>query len=583
MSAVPGPRWRAHASVLGLFLVLAVLLFHRAWSSPGTTWIGGPGDPPLFMWYLRWMPWAIGHGVNPLFTDHMNFPDGVNLMWNTTMPLPSLLLSPLTLSIGPLATYNVLMTVAVALNGFVTHLVLLRLGVSRAAAVAGASLFAFSPYVVAHATAHPNLPTAFLLPVLALLVAHVLVEQRRPPLAVGAVLGVVAWAQLLSSEELLASAVLTSAVAVMVLATLFRDRVRAHGPYALRALVAAAVVGLTLAAVPLAFQFLGPQRVTHGALWGPDIFVSDAWTFVVPTGHQQLEPDSARQITSRFTDACCPAEWNGYVGLPLAALLVGTAVVLWRRRLVRAVSVVAVVMALLSMGPHLHVRGTVTSLPLPFALIEPVPVLKNLLAGRLMLYVYLAGAVLVALAFDELARHHRALAAGTVALALLPLLPTFDFPATRTTTPRFFTSSDVERIPAGSVALVAPFARDTSTSEPMLWQARAGLRYRMPSGYALGPDHTGRFVYLPIPTLLSTTMEGIQRGGPPPALDAATRKGLWADLARAEVATVLVGPMAHRLTMVAFLRELLGRDPVEAGGVYVWSEVRSPSGALLSG
>src|SRR5688572_8717593 len=102
-------RWRVHwAPPLTLFVALAVLLFHQAWASPGTTWIGGPGDPPLFMWYLRWMPWAIAHGHNPLFTDHMNFPDGVNLMWNTTMPVPSLLLSPLTLVVGPLATYNVL-------------------------------------------------------------------------------------------------------------------------------------------------------------------------------------------------------------------------------------------------------------------------------------------------------------------------------------------------------------------------------------------------------------------------------------------------------------------------------------------
>jgi hypothetical protein len=244
---------------------------------------------------------------------------------------------------------------------------------------------------------------------------------------------------------------------------------------------------------------------------------------------------------------------------------------------VRVVTIVAGIMALLSMGPHLHVDGTVTNTRLPFALLHHVPVVKNLLAGRLMLYVYLAGAVLLALAVDHLARRSKALAGAVAVAVLLPLVPTFHFPATRTTTPAFFSSPAVARIPAGTTALVAPFARDTSTSEPMLWQARAGMRYRMPAGYALGPSETGSFVYLPIPTLLSRTMEEIQRGAPAPQLSVDQQREIWADMRRSQVRSVIVGPMGNQPSMVDFFRSLLGRDPLRLGGVHLWTGVRPPA------
>ena len=57
--------------------------------------------PGIFTWSLRWTPFAIGRQISPLFSDYLDPPDGVNLMWNTWVPLPGLLVSPLTLASGP--------------------------------------------------------------------------------------------------------------------------------------------------------------------------------------------------------------------------------------------------------------------------------------------------------------------------------------------------------------------------------------------------------------------------------------------------------------------------------------------------
>ena len=558
-----------------IFGGLTVLFFYRAWLSPWRYWIGEPGDPALFMWYLRWFPYAIGEWQNPLFTTHMNYPDGVNLMWNTSMPLAGLVLSPLTMTVGPIFTYNVLMTLAVVLSAWCAYLAIRRYVESHPAAVIGGILYGFSPYMVAHARAHPNLLMAFIPPLLLIVLDEILVRQRRSYVAMGIVLGVLAASQVLLTEELLASQAIVFAVGLGLLVALNPREVAGRVAHAARALGLALAIFVLLVAWPLGFQFLGPQRVTHGSLWGPDIFVSDLLGFVVPTELQQLSGPWATEITRRFTDSCCVAEWNSYLGLPLIVLLTVVAITLWSNKLVRFATLLAAAVALLSMGPHLHVAGKVTTIRLPLSVISELPVIGNLLAARLMLYVYLFAAILLAAFIDHARRSRvaRDIVALTTLVALIPLVPKIPFPATRATIPSFFSSPELSQIPEGSVALVAPFARDASTSGPHLWQAAADMRYRMPSGYALGPDESGRFVNLPLPTSLSIAMEQIQLGAGLPKMNKAARREWRRDLRVTDVSTVIVGPMLHQQAMVNFFRSLLDREPVRTGGVYLWRGV----------
>jgi hypothetical protein len=579
------PPWRARARrlrpepqdvlALAAFVLLTMWLFRGAWRHPMTTWVGGPGDPPFFMWLLRWLPHALTEGQNPFYTHHLNFPDGVNLMWNTAVPLPALLLAPFTLLVGPVFAYNVLVTAAVALSGCTAYVMLRRYVIARSAAFTGALLYGFSPYILSHAHEHPNLTAAFIPPLLLLLLDDILVRQRRSAVRSGLMLGGLTFAQLMISEEVLATQALVAVVALAILMALHPRQVRSHARHAATALGVGLVTALALGSFPLLFQFFGPRRVRTGALWGPDLFVSDLLGFVIPRGHLRFTPSWTTEVTKNFTDACCASEWSSYLGVPLLVLMIVITARLWSRPLVRLAGLLSAATALLSMGPHLHVRGYVSPMALPFAEFAELPVVGNMLAARLMLYVYLMAAIILAVALDHLLREPRrsAAAVALAGAALLPLLPRLDFPSTRASTPAFFRSEVRERIAKNGIVLVAPFARDTSTSAPMLWQAEADMHYRMPEGYSLGPDRSGRFTYLPIPTTLSRTMEQLQRGAPVPTLDAPVRAQLVADLARARVQTVLVGPMANQETMVAFFQQLLGREPVKVGGVTLWTGV----------
>ena len=205
------------ALALALFVSLSFALYVRTWVAPRTRWLGVSGDPAQHAWFLRWVPHALAHGDNPLFSTHVNYPDGVNLMWNTSMPLIGVLTAPVTLLGGPVLAYNTVVTLGVALSGWSAYVVLRRYVENGAAALAGGLVYGFSPYIVAQSLTHSNLVQAYIPPILVLVLDEALVRQRRSPYVLGGFLGMLATVQLLIGEELLATEAIAASVTVVIL------------------------------------------------------------------------------------------------------------------------------------------------------------------------------------------------------------------------------------------------------------------------------------------------------------------------------------------------------------------------------
>jgi hypothetical protein len=77
----------------------------------------------------RWLPGRLRVPVQPLFllvAHHLNYPDGVNLMWNTSLVLPGLVLAPLTTRFGPVLSFNVLLVLAYGLSAWCAYLAIVR-------------------------------------------------------------------------------------------------------------------------------------------------------------------------------------------------------------------------------------------------------------------------------------------------------------------------------------------------------------------------------------------------------------------------------------------------------------------------
>ena len=562
--------------VLLVYVAFSGALFRRAWQAPTSQATGFYTDPQQFMWFLGWAAFAITHHHDLFVSTYANYPYGVNLLWNTSILLPSIMLTPVTALFGPVAAYNVLLTAALPLSGWCMYLALRRWVTSHVAAAIGGLLYGFSPYMTTQALAHPHLIIAVAPPLALLLLDELLARQRRPAAVIGAMLGIMCAAQLLIAEEILFTTALVAAIGVLLLVALYRGEVAPRWRHAVVGLGAAVGVALALSAVPLLVQFAGPQRVP-GVLHGGRPYATDLLHLVVPSPAQWLNPPLALDVADHFNAGV--SEQNAYFGVPLLALLICIAARWWSSRLVRWSSLMAAIVTLLSMGTHLEIGGYITALPLPWALFAELPVLNNVIIRRLMLYAFLFVAVLLAVFLDRLrteARSRRLLGYGATVLALLLLLPQPSYyAAIPRPVPAFFSSPSVARVPGGSVALIAPFAARQQVyggaTIAMLWQAASGMRFRMPEGYLYVPPRAATDVALRPPNSpTQTAMLQIQEGHGLPALSAALRRQFTADLRQWAVETVIVGPMPHQDQMLALFKWLFHREPDPVGGVYVW-------------
>jgi hypothetical protein len=571
-----------HLASLLVCLALAALVFAKSWASPtSTSTAAGHGDGALLMWFLEWTPHAIREGVNPLFSTHMNVPEGVNVMWNTSLLLPGLVLAPVTEVFGPVLTFNLLLALGLGLSAWCATIVFGRYVRNRGAALLGGLVFGFSPYMLAQSLGHLQLTLVFLVPLLLAALDEILVRQRRRPLAAGAVLGLLAACQLYTGEEVLAFTAIIGLAMLLVLMAMFPREVPRRAGHALAAFAAAAVVFAALTAWPLYFQLTGPQHVS-GDLHRVDRWATDLLGPLVPNRLQAIAPAAAVELSSRFPGNL--AETNGYLGIPLVLIIVFTAVRWWRTPVVRVATVLLVVPLVLSMGTRLHVGGERTGIPLPWTLLDSLPLLQSAVPTRFMLLATLFAGLLLGLFVDRARRWAvapRLAAMVLVGAALLALLPRGPWGGTPVKVPAFFTGPQVERVPEGSVVLLAPIPRPGDAA-PMFWQAMADLRFRVPGGYFVGPDPDGRPKYGANPRPLSGWMAKIRAGWRAPQLGPALRPQLVDDLEHWGVGTVVVGPMAgpateaaaKEATMVAFFTDLLRRPPERAGGVWVWWDVR---------
>lgn len=146
-------------------------------------------------------------------------------------------------------------------------------------------------------------------------------------------------------------------------------------------------------------------------------------------------------------------------------------------------------------------------------------------------YVFLLAGILLAVFLDSVlgSRAPRRIALGgvTALIALAPLFPQLSFPSTSYPLPAFFTSSAAQRIPEGTVALIAPFSY-FGENRAMLWQAYSGMRFRIPEAYAIIPGPS----FNPPPSELGTAMIQIQLGVDPPTVSDGAIRQMREDLRR---------------------------------------------------
>ena len=384
-------------------------------------------------------PGAIAHGIYPLVSHQVWYPEGIDMTWVTSVPALSLIGLPLTLIGGAIVTYNTLCLLAPASAAWSAFLLARHVTRDVPAVLVGGYVYGFSSYEFGHLLGHLNLCMVCVVPLLLLVClqrfAGKISRARCLLLLVSALL-----VQFGTSLEIFATACVFAAAAWMVFLPFTTGERRPHLHRVAAEFIVAVAITALLVSPFLFFLFRGMHNLPATVNLPVDS-AADPLNFVVPTIVTSLGAHYVVPVASRFTGGGL-GEQTAYLGLPMILILTACFARRLTEPVMRGMLTMLLLLILCSLGPRLWLAGMQTGLWLPWTLVDKVPLLRSALPGRFALYITLLACLIVAIWLAEpaagFARGRRFLLALLACLFLLPnrqvvrrwtsagLLPFFD-------------------------------------------------------------------------------------------------------------------------------------------------------------
>jgi hypothetical protein len=256
---------------------------------------------------------------------------------------------------------------------------------------------------------------------------------------------------------------------------------------------------------------------------------------------------------------------------------------LWRQVAVRALTAVALVFFLLSLGQRVTVGGRVVLARGPMSLLGNLPVFDSAIPTRFGLALIPVVAILLAFSVCAAASASAAwLRYGwplVLAAVLLPIAPTPVLAKPSVPVPAFFTSGQWRQYVPGDQSLYpADVGTWVGSFTSMDDDDATGQGYRMVGGYFLGPHQNGRADFGPPLRATDDLVRSIVYYYPDQQITSADRAAFRADMAYWDAAVVVLTPDAERHDQLrrAF-DQLTGHPARQVGGVLLW-DVRPLSG-----
>jgi hypothetical protein len=560
------------------YLAVSVVLWWHLWAVGLGHGIvaGGYGDPDQDVWFLAWVPHALSHGLNPFFSRAMFAPKGINLTVNTSILLPSLVMTPVTELFGPLVSFNVAVVLAPALSSLTAFAAFRRWAPWAPGRWLACLLYGFSPFVLNDlSSGHLHLTILVFPPLALVLFDDLLVRQHGNAVTKGALLGLVFAAQFLTGQELMAIMAMVALCGIAILALRHPGEAKRRWRRAATGLASGVILAGVLLAVPVYELLAGPRRFAGTVFPAPYGFCIVLRTWLWPLGGWP-------QATAA-----------SYLGLPI---LLVVAVACWRIRdgTLRFAAAMAAVALMFGLGRSIHWSATwSTHIPLPDAIFSHWPLLKNLLPVRFVLMINLFLALALAITFEHVRAWWAArqtstlpgssrrlvaslvsLGLGVVVLASPALGSPIPYSIRRIAVPAVYQSRVLRDLPAGTILLGFPLPNGFF-ADPLVWQAQESMPYDLVAGYGFIPSPAGS---LPTGQMWPSTayqlFQEAQVGLLPRRPDPADVAGLRADLSAWHVSVVVeyvgYGALVQPDELAAVVDEATGVTPLRVDGAWVW-------------
>ncbi len=425
-------------------------------------------DPNQFVWELRWWPYAIAHGLNPLYSAQIGAPAGYQLAWVTLAAPLGLLAAPITLAAGPIVSFNLLAAIAMPVSAWAAFVLCRRLTQRFWPSLVGGFIFGFSAYESAHIDAGQlDIVFSLLLP----LIAYLVVLWRDAAIGSRTFVGLLALA--LAAQFYLFLETFAALTGVLVIAIV--------AGYALAGRLGRPAVARLSRLVGVAYLIALALAAPY--LWVALAHLPPPWTGSSLNLANLVIPSHDHTLTQTYLvhAAAVPVaeSTEGYVGVPLLVMAVVLAVSAWSSRLVKFLSVMLIAVIIAALGPTVQVGGRVL-FSLPWARLWSLPLLRAAYPDRLMVFAFLILAVMAAMWLSRpVAPWARA---GLAVLAVAAIV--LDTPALtitpRNDVPAFITTGEYRHYlsPGETVVVVS-----TVDNAGMLWQADTGFYDKLAGGY----------------------------------------------------------------------------------------------------
>lgn len=462
-----------------IYLVISIVYFGLPLLGHLTTnYIGNGNDPTMFMWWLYWWPYAVIHGLNPFITHAVWAPSGFNLAWSTGIPGLSFIAAPFTFTLGPTASYNIMMLLSPALAAFATYVLVFHLTRRFWPSVFGGFFFGFSSYEIGQLIGHLNLSFICLIPLCVFLVL-LFFEEKLGPIKFLILMTVALFFQFLISTEIFASMTVLGAI-VLIISVIILPEVR-HKILSKGKMILAAY-GIAVVLLSPYLYYIFAYGYPLSPINSPANFSSDLLNFLFPTEITLIGHSQFYIITGIF--AGNDLENGAYIGLPLLLVILIYFLQFWRTRSGKLLIISLTLMIVASLGPILHVDGTKT-IPLPWELITRFPLINQALPARFMAFAFLFIALIVALFLSNFKTNkwRQAAAYGLVLLSIVFLIPNTQggYWDSQTSMPPFISQGIYKNyLHRGETVIIIPYGYN---GQSMLWQAETGMYFNMAGGY----------------------------------------------------------------------------------------------------
>jgi hypothetical protein len=403
---------------IGVFIVAALIRFHRILPTITSNVIGPAGDNLQYIWNMWWASNAFSQsGVSLNFSNYIFYPEGTSLYFHSFSFYNLGLTQLLSYAMSPIAAYNVAVMHTFVLGGLGAFLLARYFIKNSYIAVLCGYIFAFNPSHYAHALSHINIASIQFVPFFVLYFVRAVKERTRATLALAAAFFLL---NALCDWTYMIFALYFMTFGYVYL--MIRRRRIFLGDVATK-------IGIVMGSALLILSpWLGKMvwlgLTTPGlAGEGHDYFVGDLAGLVTPdVQHPLAQSPLVQGLNQTYSGNLTEA--TVYLGISLIFLIV----INWKGTIRSSAKYLIAVIPfmLLTLGTTIHVAGKSIPIILPYQVLEYVPFLGSVRApSRHIVYVYLFLAIIVGMVVNAVYQRFRAgkyvsyLIVGIVALILV--------------------------------------------------------------------------------------------------------------------------------------------------------------------